>query len=228
MHTISHNGIKLITSFEGCRLTAYDDMQPNVKITSMNQVKGTLTIGYGHTGADVHPGMIISQSVAEELLKKDLKKFERNVEKYDPIYNFTQNEADALISFAYNVGSIDQLTNKGKRTKKEIYEHITEYNRSGEKVLSGLTRRRQAEAELFSKDGLDDASAVLPTLKKGNKGIAVLNLQRILISKGYLPIGSDDQIFGSKTFEAVKAYQCDHELTVDGIVGKNTWRILNE
>lgn len=227
MHTISHNGIKLITSFEGCRLTAYDDFQPNVKITRGSRIIGTLTIGYGHTGSDVYPGLVITQAQAEMLLKIDIKKFENKVAKYDPIYNFSQNEADALISFAYNVGSIDKLTDNGKRTKSEIYSKIIAYNKSGGKVLEDLTRRRKAEAELFAKDGLM-VNNTYPTLKKGDKNSSVLQLQRLLIEKGYLRKGDDDQIFGNRTFEAVKAFQCDNDLLVDGIVGKNTWRALNE
>lgn len=223
MHTISQNCIKMIMSFEGCRLTAY---QPSGEDHSKYPL---YTIGYGHYG--VAKGTIISQTQAESLLKEDVKKYEKLVNKYDHIYAWSQNELDALTCFCFNVGSIDQLTDHGKRSKNDIYMKIPQYCRSGEKILNGLVRRRKVEADLFAKDGLGNTfvnNVTYPTIKKGDKNKFVGILQRMLIAKGYMPSKSDDSIFGSKTFEAVKTYQKDHELMVDGIVGKNTWRSLNE
>ncbi len=70
------------------------------------------------------------------------------MDKYSA-YNWNQNEFDALVSFAYNIGSIDGLTAKGARTRSEIAAKILEYNKAGGKVLAGLTRRRQEERKLF-------------------------------------------------------------------------------
>ena len=64
------------------------------------------------------------------------------VDKYSA-YNWNQNEFDALVSFAYNIGSIDGLTASGSRSKEEIADKIQAYNKAGGKVLSGLIRRRQ-------------------------------------------------------------------------------------
>jgi len=135
----SANGIKLITSFEGCKLSAYQDPV------------GIWTIGYGHTGG-VTPGMVIDQSTAILLLKQDLQKFENNVNKFMPIYHFTQNQYDAMVSYAYNIGSINKLVDNGKRTIQEISDDIPNHNKAKGKVLKGLTRRRLAEKELFDKD----------------------------------------------------------------------------
>ena len=67
-----------------------------------------------------------------------------------------------------------------------------------------------------------------PTLKKGNKGEYVAVLQQKLILSGYsLPHYGIDGDFGSETENAVKAFQRDHGLTADGIVGKKTWEALN-
>ena len=76
------------------------------------------------------------------------KKYGPKVDKYSA-YNWTQPEFDALVSFAYNIRSIDGLTAKGTRTRSEIAAKILEYNKAGGKVLSGLTRRRQEERKLF-------------------------------------------------------------------------------
>ena len=134
---ISSKGLELIKQFEGCRLTAY------------RCPAGVLTIGYGHTGSDVKEGMKISQKKAEELLKKDLAKFEKHVLTYDKKYNWNQNQFDAMVSFAYNIGSIHQLTNNGTRTIEQISTKITAYNKAGGNVLEGLTRRRAEEKKLF-------------------------------------------------------------------------------
>lgn len=108
------------------------------------------TIGFGHYGADVKENQTMTKTQAEELLQKDLEKFEQKVNKYNNVYNFNQNQFDALVSFCYNVGNIDTLTAKGTRTIKEISEKILAYNKRGGKVIKGLTNRRKKEQELFN------------------------------------------------------------------------------
>lgn len=110
-----------------------------------------LSIGYGHYGPDVKVGQKITKQQAEDLLKKDVSKAVNHVNyinnKYH--YNFNQNEFDALVSFAYNIGSINQLTANGTRSKSTISNKILLYNKSCGKVLAGLTNRRKAERALF-------------------------------------------------------------------------------
>lgn len=145
--TISKTGLALIKKFEGCRLKAYQD------------AVGVWTIGYGTTNSDksitgviIKKGLVITQEVADEWLEKSInKKYGPLVNKYDDKYDWNQNEFDALVSFAYNIGSIDQLTDKGKRSKNVISEKILLYNKAGGNVLQGLVNRRKAERELFIK-----------------------------------------------------------------------------
>lgn len=132
----SQTGVDLIKKFEGCHLQAY------------KCPAGVWTIGYGHTNG-VKAGQTITSAQAELYLKEDLKKFENKVNKYDSKYNWLQNEFDALISFAYNIGSIDQLTANGTRSKSVIADKLLLYNKAGGRALSGLTKRRYAERELF-------------------------------------------------------------------------------
>lgn len=142
---ISDKGIALIKKCEGCKLTAYKDST------------GVWTIGYGMTnacksitGLTIKAGVKITQAQADEMLVKVLnQKYVPLVNKYDSKYHFNQNQLDALVSFAYNIGSIDKLTNNGKRTIAEISKKIPEYNKAGGKVLAGLTARRKAEKALF-------------------------------------------------------------------------------
>lgn len=132
----SNRGIDLITEFEGLRLQAY---QCSAKVW---------TIGYGHTKG-VKQGMTCNMAQAIAWLKEDLSKSEKNVMKFDTIYNFTQNEFDAMVSFAFNVGSINQLVNNGKRSKSEIADKLMEYTKANGQTIGGLVRRRRMERELF-------------------------------------------------------------------------------
>ena len=132
----SENGINLIKKLEGLRLAAYQC------------AAGVWTIGYGHTSG-VQATNVITQEKAEEYLKTDLEKYEKNVEKYNAKYSWNQNEFDALVSFAYNIGSIDKLTANGTRERSTIAEKMLLYNKAGGEELAGLTKRRKAEQELF-------------------------------------------------------------------------------
>lgn len=142
---ISEKGLALIKEFEGLHLTAYQDEV------------GVYTIGYGITNADksvtkttIKKGLKITKEKAEEWLEECLNKlYAPKIMKYDVRYNWNQNEFDALLSFAYNIGSIDQLTANGSRSKSVISNKLLEYNKAGGKVYNGLTRRRKAERDLF-------------------------------------------------------------------------------
>ena len=133
---ISDQGIAMIKEFEGLRLTTY-------------KCAGDKTIGYGHTGSDVYFGQRITEREAESLLRADLTRFERHVNSYNSAYGWTQNEFDALVSFAFNVGNIDGLTYNGIRSKKMIADKMLEYCKAGGKRISGLVARRQREREMF-------------------------------------------------------------------------------
>lgn len=156
IRTVSENGIKMIKSFEKPKLKAY-------KAVSTEKY---YTIGYGHYGSDVTKDMIITQSQAEQLLKQDLENAIRHVNGYMKTYDFNQNEFDAMVSFAFNVGNITQLTKLGTRNKTTIANKILQYNKSGGKVLNGLVTRRKKERELFLTpvDGNDLTSVKYKTI----------------------------------------------------------------
>lgn len=210
---ISDKGLELIKSFEGCHLTAY--ICP----------AGKLTIGYGHTKG-VTPGMTITKTQAEDLLKEDCARFEAHVISFDKKYSWTQNEFDALVSFAFNIGSINQLTANGTRSKDIIAKKILEYNKSGGRVLNGLTKRRQAEHEMFL-NSVKGADKVMRTLKLGMEGQDVKELQEALTLREY-PLGAIDGDFGNKTKNALIAFQKDAGLVQDGICGPKTRGILEQ
>ena len=169
---INNDGISIIKESEGLSLKAY------------KCPAGILTIGYGHTGKDVKKGMVITEEKATELLKKDIARFEKHVSAYNKIYNFTNNEFSALVSFAYNIGSIDGLTKNGTRTKNQIANKMLEYCYANGKKLNGLYTRRQKERRLFLKkkneyevtgntvrirSGNSLDSGIITTVNKGTK-----------------------------------------------------------
>lgn len=214
----SANGINLIKQFEGCRLNAY-----------LDQI-GVPTIGYGHI-VGVKMGDKITQAKAEELLREDLQIYENAVNKLLSHYSFTQNEFDALVSFAYNCGvsNLTKLTANNTRTKGQIADALLLYNKAGGQILSGLTKRRKKERELFcTPTGAEKAESYpVPktTIKKGSKGECVKWLQDVLNKKGTYGLVVDG-IAGDKTIGALSHYQETHNLKVDGICGKETKKSL--
>lgn len=68
-----------------------------------------------------------------------------------------------------------------------------------------------------------------PTLRKGDKNDAVKELQKLLLSAGYeLPKYGADGSFGDETLKAVKAFQSNAKLVVDGVCGRKTWAALRQ
>lgn len=141
----SSKDIDFIKSFETLRTKAY-------KAVSTEQY---YTIGYGHYGPDVFPVMEITEAEAERILAEDLADFEGCVNRSLAGWDVKQCQFDALVSFAYNVGvNAFQNSTLLKLIKQEASEYVmrNEFGRwchSGGRVLKGLQRRRQAEADMY-------------------------------------------------------------------------------
>jgi len=142
---ISNKGIALIKQFEGLRLDAYQDSV------------GVWTIGYGWTqsveGKPIRAGMTIKEETAERLLRTGLVSYESDVSKLVKV-KLTQGQFDALVSFAYNLGSRSLSTSTLLRKLNSgayagAADEFLRWNKAGGKVLDGLTRRREAERALF-------------------------------------------------------------------------------
>lgn len=135
-----NKGIELIKHFEGCELEAY------------KCPAGVWTIGYGHIKG-VHEGMKITEMQAEEMLKSELHEYEGYINDYVTV-PLNQNQFDAMVSWVYNLGggnlkasTLLKVLNSGDYAG--VPEQMLRWNKAGGKVLEGLTRRRQAEADLF-------------------------------------------------------------------------------
>ncbi len=96
------------------------------------------------------------------------------------------------------------------------------------KYIYGYARPKYNEECQNTVENNIEQQITYPLLKKGSKGNFVRIVQEKLLQKGYvLPKYGVDGDFGSETEEVVKQLQRDVHIEVDGIVGKNTWDVLN-
>jgi lysozyme len=134
--------LNLVKSFEGCRLEAYKD------------IVGVFTIGYGCTGADIVEGLVWTQEQADSDLQNKLQILQQQILELLEV-QLSQNQQDALTDFAYNLG-IGALKSSFilKCINCNNFDaapgQFLKWNHAGGVVVPGLTRRRQAEADLFS------------------------------------------------------------------------------
>lgn len=154
----SDEGIKLIKHFEGCYYKPY--LCPAL----------LWTVGYGHVLYAEQNRLPLqqrkqwtlnsgdqrswTQEEVDDLLRKDLLRFENGVCRLLSTVSLTQNEFDALVSFSFNLGlgTLQRSTVRSAllRGDKEVaMETLLKYCRAGGKVLRGLQLRREAEANLF-------------------------------------------------------------------------------
>jgi lysozyme len=151
-------GIKLIKHFEGCHYKPY--LCPAL----------LWTVGYGHVlypeqnrlplaqrksyQLKTEHNRSYSQEEVDELLRKDLLRFENGVCRLLPTVPLKQNQFDALVSFSFNLGlgTLQRSTVRSALLRGEeetAINTLLKYRRAGGKILRGLERRRAAEADLF-------------------------------------------------------------------------------
>lgn len=142
-------GIDLIKRFEGCELAAY--LCP----------AGKWTIGIGHVDGEpkVVPGMRITMREAEDILRRDLLRYEADIAQHVKV-PLSQGQFDALVSWHFNTGALARSTllkklNQGRFDA--IPAELMRWTRANGRELPGLVRRRRAEAAMWR--GLEDAPA---------------------------------------------------------------------
>jgi lysozyme len=136
----------MIKHHEGVRLKPYQDPI------------GLWTVGVGHLIGDgktlpIEWFRTFTMDEVDELLKKDLQRFERGILRLCPNY-LTQPRFDALVSFAFNVGlgNLQASTLRQKHNRNDVFGAAKEFlrwNKAGGKVFRGLTIRRQDESNLY-------------------------------------------------------------------------------
>ncbi len=156
---ITAAGLSHIMQWEGCRLTAYPD------------VAGVLTIGYGHTSAAgapvVKPGMRITQQEADDILRRDLAKFENRVNALVKV-PLTDNQFAVLVSFDFNTGALHKSTLLKKlnaRDYNSVPAELMKWVNAGGKRVQGLVNRRAAEAGLWAKGEFVSSNTVDATAR---------------------------------------------------------------
>ena len=156
----SEEGIKLIKHFEGCRFNPY-------LCSAM-----VWTVGYGHVLYPEQNRLKLSerktfplqkshdrkwtQKEVDDLLRHDLQRFERGIHRLLPSVPLKQNQFDALVSFAFNLGlgTLQRSTVRSallRGDEQQAIDTLLLYRRAGGKILKGLERRRAMEAQLFFK-----------------------------------------------------------------------------
>lgn len=210
---ISQEGINVIKKFEGCKLRTYPD------------TGGIPTIGYGHTGTDVHSGQCISQQEANNLFRKDVERFEKavNTEVKVPL---SQNQFDALVSFAFNVGqgNLHSSTLLKKLNHSDYQGAAQEFPRwckdsQGHELL-GLKRRREAEKKLFLKTGT--VKPVICTIK----AVKETYLKKSVAQASQLSDNQKVVVSVGKTYEVLNHTLAEQgHYKVDLNYGAGTWYI---
>lgn len=150
---LSQHGVAVAHYFEQCKLKAYPDQG--------SKNGEPWTIGWGHTGSEVKPGLVWTQEQADAAFLVDVTRFERDVLSLVKV-PVNQGQFDALVLFAYNVGSKSLETSTLlRKLNAGDYDgaalEFRRWNKNDGKVMRGLTRRRAAEECLFRGMGGADA-----------------------------------------------------------------------
>lgn len=160
--TMSSAGKEELKGYESLRLTAYDDLQPNAILTSESQILGTATIGYGNTtnvdNADIIDQTTITTSTAESYFDADVAVAEAGVLAGLEGRPINQNEFNAFVSLAFNIGvgafqGSTALRRFNAGNKQGAADAILFFNKvtvDNVKVFnSGLDSRRKRERNTF-------------------------------------------------------------------------------
>jgi lysozyme len=154
MPTINAAGLEIVKAFEGCMKSIGGG-----NYTTYYCPANVLTIGYGHTNLGgvpprINPGDVWSKADCDNALKADMRKFEAHVARTGPEVA-EPNQFSALVSWAFNTGgpassSVWKYARAGDVEETKV--RLRRWNMAGGRVLAGLVRRRDSEAELFGGD----------------------------------------------------------------------------
>lgn len=165
---ISDAGVELIKSYEGLSLKACKALP----------TEEFYTIGYGHYGQDVKPTDTITAEGALKMLKNDLKFYVKHVNDALKV-EVTQNQFDACVSLAYNIGvygfadsDLVKYLNTGKFFK--ACAEFTLWRKSGGNIIIGLQNRRTKELRLFIKGNKVKLTETMNVREKASTSAKIL------------------------------------------------------
>ena len=155
---LSKEGTALLKKIEVLALQPYDDQLSLKSAPIKNWVHGA-TIGYGYLIPQDEWDKYkngITEAEADALFDKKISKYEKAV--LTSTGKLTQQEFDACVIFCYNIGvsgftnsSVCKMLNGQKTNYKTLDDAWMAWNKSQGKVMKGLTKRRQAELDIFHK-----------------------------------------------------------------------------
>jgi lysozyme len=173
---ISRHGLSLIKHYEALRLKSYPDpASPLAKAIAAGLPTAGLsgapwTCGYGHTGPEVGPNTVYSLAEAEAMVALDAAHFVADVNLLLKFREIPQYQFDALVSFAFNLGSdidddnIAEGLGDSTLLRKVLAgdvrgaaDEFPKWDRAGGHRMWGLTKRRTAERAMFLGAGFEDA-----------------------------------------------------------------------
>lgn len=218
---------------------AFLERHEGVVLRAYRDVTGVMTIGAGLTAASgvvtPKPGMVISREEANRLLDRALAR------NYEPAVRaalrrpgrefIAQHEFDGAVSFHFNTGAIARASwveawRVGNRDG--VRAGLLKWVKGGGSVLPALQRRRSEEARLIL--DADYGPSGSPTRRQSGYAVVALNLTPAEIDSvraGFRALGYEPGSVGGRVLEsAVRAFQGDHDLTVDGILGRATLATL--
>ena len=176
--TTSDEGLRLVKSFEGYHRALNDGSD---RCTTYRCQAGKLSIGYGCTEG-ITEGMVWTREEAEAALRRELVQFEAGVNRLVTV-DITQNEFDAMVSLAYNIGlggrdrngdevpgfstsTLLRRLNAGDRVGAaeafKMWDKYTDPTTKQILVSNGLVSRREREAALFLKPGAAPEAPYMP------------------------------------------------------------------
>lgn len=208
------------TSPQGIEFT---ERHEQVVLKAYRAPEGRWTIGAGLTAASgvVKPraGMVITREEARRLMMKALAKYERRVAAAMPAAE--QHEFDGAVSFDWNTGAVNRASWVKawiKRDWPEVKRRLALWNKGGGRVLPGLTRRRAEEYDLihhgiYRRSGYGRANGVRIVMVMAQD-------EAEAVRAAFVNLGYEWSEAG------VRAFQGDHDLTVDGLVGRATLSTL--
>lgn len=209
--TVSDSGINLVKKFEGLHKQTEDG-----DIRAYRCPAGKWTIGWGHCKG-VKSGMRVSVAECEQFIQDDLNEAGAAIRRHVNV-PLSQYQFDALASFVFNLGegnfrSSTLLKKLNKGLYDEVPEQIMRWNKARvEGVLTplrGLTRRRTAEAALFSMDAplAEDGGDLMPQ-KPEQQATKKLAKSKTIAGAGAAGIGTIGSVLGdaAANIEGLIAY----------------------
>lgn len=177
MRQMTTRGYDFLIEQEGERLFAYDDATGK-RVNPGDQMAGVLTIGVGHTGADVFKGQTITKDESRALFDKDTDWAEEVVDETMIGPNGEKpndNQFNACVSLAFNIGragfSNSSVVRNWKAGKfKEAGDAIGLWNRDKFGVNSALVARRARETAMFFEPMQNELPKPMPQAVEAPKG----------------------------------------------------------